>query len=94
MNYKDGKPKVENFKDKVEFREKMVSVYKYTQKQADKLTADRSSYLCYPIVDEKGTVLGLMYFDSDKYECYSVDDTNELIKMIRSGIEAFKANLI
>lgn len=78
----------------MEYREKMVSAYEYTQKQADKMTTDRRSYLCYPIQDEKGSLLGLVYFDSDKYGCYSDDDNNEVIKMVRSGMEAIKANLI
>ena len=93
-NYKDGKPKAENFKDENEYQTQMVNKYGYTFEEANKLTNDRKSYLCYPIVDEKGTVLGLMYFDSDQYGSYSVDDTHELMKMIHSGMEAFKANLI
>ena len=93
-NYKDGKPKVENFKNEVEYLEKMVKKYGYTVEEANRISDDRRSYLCYPIVDEKGTVLGLMYFDSDKYGCYSDDDNNEVIKMVRSGMEAIKSNLI
>ena len=93
-NYKDGKPKVENFKDEVEYLEKMVKKYGYTVEEANRISDDRRSYLCYPIQDEKGSLLGLMYFDSDQYGSYSVDDTHELMKMIRSGMEAFKANLI
>lgn len=93
IGYKEGIPMVENFKDKNEFDTKMVNKYNFSLKQANERTY-RESYLCYPIKDGEGSLLGLMYFDSDKYGSFNLDDNHELIKMIRSGMEAFKSNLI
>src|SRR5205807_8865171 len=56
-------PRVENFASDAEYRTRMVSEYNYTISEVMERTADRRSYLCYPIVDENHNVLGLIYFD-------------------------------
>jgi hypothetical protein len=59
-------PRVENFASDEEYRRRMVAEYNYTVADVMERTADRRSYLCYPILDENHAVLGLLYLDSDK----------------------------
>jgi hypothetical protein len=54
----------ENFSSDEEFRHKMVTVYRWTQQEAAQRTVDRRSYLCIPVSDEDGCLLGVVFFDA------------------------------
>jgi GAF domain-containing protein len=53
--------RVENFESDRTFRDRMRKVYRYSERDLQKITLDRRSYLCIPIKDENLQVLGLLY---------------------------------
>lgn len=92
--YNRKMPQVESFHDSKEYYSKMVGEYNYTKSQTEKRTQDRRSYLCYPVMNEKNIVLGLLYFDSNMSEAFSLNDNDEIIGLLHSGMNAIKTNLI
>ena len=74
--------RVENFVSDVDYRQRMVSDYNYTEAEVGQRRADRRSYLCDPLLDESHNVLGLLYFDSDRYGLFTLDENNPRWQMI------------
>lgn len=87
-------PRVENFRDDAEYRRKMLNEYNYTASELAQRTADRRSYLCYPILDENHAVLGLIYFDSDRCGLFTIEDTNSRWGMIRQAGDVLRAEVL
>ncbi len=69
-------PRVENFANDEEYRQRMVQEYSYSTGELRDRKADRRSYACYPIVDENHTVLGLIYVDADVHGAFTDDMRN------------------
>lgn len=92
-SYSQKGPQVENFNTDNEYRERMVSEYGYTPAEMMKRTTDRKSYLCYPILNDHGDkVLGLLYFDSNVFNTFTLNQDDTLIKALHSGMNSIKAN--
>lgn len=87
-------PRVENFSSDAEYRTRMVSEYNYTVSELGHRTADRRSYLCYPILDESHVILGLIYFDSDRCGLFTIDDLNPRWAMIRRASEVIRGEIL
>jgi len=85
---------VENFRDDEEYRLQMVTKYGYTSAELRKRRADRRSYFCYSLVDEKHEVLGLIYFDASAVNTFTLDDTDSKMKMLIDGCDLIKSNLL
>ena len=93
---------IANFRDDEDFRQQMLSKYKYSEKELGLRRADRRSYLCYSLVDEVNKVIGLIYFDSNKPETFKSltdlpqipDENDPLIKCILKGCETIKETLL
>jgi hypothetical protein len=84
-------PRVENFKTGQEYRERMHREYGYTEEEMGERTPDRRSYLAYPIVEgATERVLGILYFDSDIYGTFEMNEKNELWKMICAAGQPIK----
>jgi len=92
-SYSQKGPHVENFRSDEEYRQRMVNEYGYTPEEMEKRTTDRKSYLCYPILSDHGDkVLGLLYFDSNVSNTFTINADDLLIKTLHSGMNAIKAN--
>ena len=64
----------EFFDSQTDFIAHMLSNWNFTEFQAKKLTPDRKSYLCFPIIDnQKRELLGILYFDSCKTMAFNDD---------------------
>jgi GAF domain-containing protein len=74
--------RVENFESDRTFRDRMRKVYRYSERDLQKITLDRRSYLCIPIKDENLQVLGLLYFDSASCNTFELDPPNPVTKAI------------
>lgn len=92
--YSNKAPRVENFTSDGEYRQCMVADYNYTIAELMERTADRRSYLCYPIVAENHDVLGLIYLDSDTPNTFTMDTTNPRWKAIRDAAEVIRGNIL
>lgn len=86
--------RVENFSDDGEYRQRMVNEYKYSQGEVGQRRADRRSYLCDPILDESHNVLGLLYFDADRYGFFTSNDGNPRWRMITSAANVIRGPLL
>ncbi|MBZ5510360.1 MAG: hypothetical protein LAN70_04245 [Acidobacteriia bacterium] len=87
-------PRVENFASDEEYRTRMVNEYNYTVSEVAQRTADRRSYVCFPIVNENHEVLGLIYLDSDTPNTFTLDATNVRWRAIRAAGETIRSNLL
>jgi hypothetical protein len=85
---------VENFRDDAEYRERMVAQYRYTRDEVGLRRADRRSYLCDPLFDENHNVLGLLYFDSDHYGLFTLEEDNPRWRMIRAANGVIRGSLL
>jgi hypothetical protein len=92
--YKIKAPRVENFPSDREYRTRMVAEYNYTATEVMERTADRRSYVCYPVLDENHTVLGLLYLDSDRPGTFTMDDSNPRWRVIRDGGQIICSNVL
>lgn len=92
--YNSKGPRVENFSSDDEYRERMMAEYNYTAAELMHRTADRRSYMCYPVVDENHVVLGLLYLDSDKPNTFTLDDTNPRWRAVRDAGEIIRSNVL
>jgi hypothetical protein len=81
---------IESFSSDEEYRMKMVTEYNYTKVELQDRSADRRSYLCYPLVNNHtNIVMGVIYLDATKPNVYSDDPTladNLIIKEVASSI--------
>jgi GAF domain-containing protein len=87
-------PRVENFASDEEYRKRMVAEYNYTTSEVMERTADRRSYVCYPVVEENHKVLGVLYLDSDKPGTFTMDETNPRWRAIRDAGEVIRSNVL
>jgi hypothetical protein len=87
-------PRVENFASDEQYRSRMVTEYNYTIAEVMERTADRRSYICYPVVDENHKVLGLLYFDSDQPNTFTMEQTNPRWQAIRDAGEVIRGNIL
>jgi len=73
---------VENFEDDDEYRRQMKLKYNYTADEVRQRSADRRSYFCYPVMDERHRVLGLIYFDSRMFGTFEHEQplTNFMVR--------------
>jgi hypothetical protein len=92
--YNDKGPRVENFFSDPEYRDRMLAEYNYTATELMHRTADRRSYMCYPIVDENHIVLGLLYLDSDQPNTFTMEDTNPRWQAVRYAGEIIRSNIL
>jgi hypothetical protein len=62
----------EFFDSRTDFINHMVNNWNFTEFQARKLTTDRKSYLCFPMVDKnRKELLGILCFDSCKTKAFN-----------------------
>lgn len=87
-------PRVENFASDAEYRDRMVVEYGYTATELMQRTADRRSYICYPIVEENHKVLGLVYLDSDTPGTFTMEEANPRWQAIRHAGEVICGNIL
>lgn len=87
-------PRVENFASDEEYRTRMVSEYDYTVSEVMQRTVDRRSYACYPIVDEKHEVLGLLYFDSDRVNTFTMEQVNPRWQAICAAGDVIRGHVL
>lgn len=92
--YSTKAPRVENFASDEEYRNRMVTEYNYTITEVMQRTADRRSYVSYPVVDENHKVLGLLYFDSDQPNTFTMEQTNPRWQAIRDAGEVIRSNVL
>jgi hypothetical protein len=92
--YSTKAPRVENFSSDREYRERMVNEYNYTIAEVMERTADRRSYICYPVLEEKHNVLGLIYLDSDRPNTFTIDANNPRWQAIRDAGEVIRGNIL
>jgi hypothetical protein len=92
--YNSKGPRVENFSSDHEYRERMMAEYNYTAAELMHRTADRRSYMCYPVVDENHVVLGLLYLDSDQPNTFTMDDANPRWRAVRDAGEIIRSNVL
>jgi len=85
---------VENFRDDEDYRVQMVRKYGYTSDELQKRRADRRSYFCYSLVDEKHEIIGLIYFDASTVNTFTPDETDSKMKMLIDGCDLIKNNLL
>jgi hypothetical protein len=72
----------------------MVRKYGYTSDELQKRRADRRSYFCYSLVDEKHEIIGLIYFDASTVNTFTPDETDSKMKMLIDGCDLIKNNLL
>ncbi len=87
-------PLIENFISDEEYRQKMISEYKYTEDELMERKADRKSYFCYPLVDENHKVIGLIYLDSSRFNTFRLDNGDSRTETIVEACENIKNSLI
>ncbi len=92
--YNTKGPRVENFSSDHEYRERMVAEYNYTAEEVMQRTADRRSYMCYPLVDENHVVLGLLFLDSDQPNTFTMEDTNPRWRAVRDAGEIIRSSVL
>ena len=85
---------VENFENDEEYRQKMISEYKYLEEELMERKADRKSYFCYPLVDENHKVIGLIYLDSSRFNAFRLDNDDSRTTTIVEACENIKNSLI
>lgn len=85
---------VENFRGDKEYRVDMVRKYGYASDELQKRRADRRSYFCYSLVDEKHEVIGLIYFDASTVDTFTPDETDTKMKMLIDGCDLIKNGLL
>lgn len=94
VTYKEKGPKCENFADDDEYRHAMVNRYNYSLEELGQRTADRRSYLCYPILDDNShVVLGLLYFDSNQSGVFTLNEQDQTWSMIRTASQVIQAQI-
>lgn len=95
LTYQEKSANVENFTSDEEYREQMVARYHYTPHELASRTADRKSYLCYPILDDTShIVLGLLYFDSGRTGTFAIDEGDTKWKMIETAATVIRSHLM
>jgi hypothetical protein len=94
LAYSAKEPKLENFKDASSYRKQMVQKYNYKNRDLARRQPDRRSYFCYPVVDEKNKVLGLLYFDSLVFATFKPDRSDPTMAMLWKGCEHIKQFLL
>lgn len=87
-------PRVENFTSDEEYRTRMVTEYNYSVAEVMERTADRRSYMCYPVIDENHHVLGLLYLDSDNPNTFTMEQTNPRWQAIRDAGDVIRSNVL
>lgn len=85
---------VANFPGDKEYRMEMVKKYGYTSDELQKRRADRRSYFCYSLVDEKHDVIGLIYFDASIVYTFAPDENDTKMKMLVDGCDLIKSGLL
>ncbi len=85
---------VDNFRSDGEYRTEMVRKYGYTADELQKRRADRRSYFCYSLVDEKHKVIGLIYFDASRLNTFTLDETDPKMKMLIDSCDLIKDGLV
>ncbi len=85
---------VENFGSDEEFRTKMVGEYGYSKDEIQEMNVNSRSYLCCPLVDEKTTVLGLIYFDSSQIDTFTENENDKHRKMIKDAAETIRDSVL
>jgi GAF domain-containing protein len=87
-------PRVENFASDEEYRTRMVNEYNYTITEMMERAVDRRSYACYPVIDENHKVLGLLFFDSDQTNTFTMEQTNARWRAIRDAGDVIRGNIL
>jgi len=83
----------ESFTSQKPFIEHMVSNWNFTNFQAERLTKDRKSYLCFAMTDHtKSELLGIIYFDSRQTRAFDIYSSN-IVPLTEAMLPLF-ANII
>ncbi len=76
----------EQFSKSTNFIDHMMNYWNFTEFQAERLTPDRKSYLCLPMVDNKNReLLGILYFDSRKTRTFD----NKFVRRVERYLPRF-----
>ena len=83
----------ESFTSQKPFIEHMVNNWNFTRFQAERLTQDRKSYLCFAMTNrDRNELLGIIYFDSRQTHALDVN-SNNIVPMTEAMLPLF-ANII
>lgn len=67
----------ENFHDDQEYRNLMVSNYKFTNDEMQKRSINKRSYFAFPLINENNDVKGVIFFDSNVEGTFCDEETNK-----------------
>jgi hypothetical protein len=74
----------------VEYKKELVAEWNYTESGARKMTMDRFSAIAIPVSDKTGKqVLGVIYMDAKRKNCFSSKDVQKLVVAASGGITQY-----
>lgn len=74
----------------VEYKKELVVEWNYTESSARKMTMDRFSAIAIPVADKTGKhVLGVIYMDAKRKNCFSSQDVQKLVVAASGGITQY-----
>ena len=80
LNNKQPKPQFLSLEKNADFIKEMVDVWHFLPYEAKKLTTDRRSYYCYPIMPQtRDDILALLYIDSKQPNAFKIKAGRETI---------------
>lgn len=72
------------------YRKELIADWAYTESDARKMTMDRFSAIALPVTDRTGKqVLGVIYMDAKRKNCFSSADVQNLIVAASGGITKY-----
>lgn len=73
-----------------EYKQELISEWHYTEVDARKMTMDRFSAIAVPVTNQTGEqVLGVIYIDAKRKNCFSSEDVQKLVIAASSGITQY-----
>lgn len=76
--------------DDAEYKKELISTWNYTEADVKKMTMDRFSAMAIPVTNQTGDqVLGVIYIDAKRKNCFSSEDVQKLVIAASSGITQY-----
>ena len=73
-----------------EYRKELIAEWHYTEATARKMTMDRFSAIAVPVKDKTGEqVLGVIFMDATRKNCFSSEDVQKLVIAATGGITKY-----
>lgn len=94
LAFRKKKTFTENFQSKSDYHTKMISRYKFTEKDLEERDFETKSFLCVPIIDSNQKVIGLVYFDSNTKGTFKMRTGNNNYVQVKKSCEDIKTILL